>query len=413
MRIAIIGGGISGLVCAHLLHGKHDITVFEGGEYLGGHTNTIDVDWQGDRQSVDTGFIVFNEHYYPEFTRLLASLGVESKPTTMSLSVRCDGSGLEYCGSSLGGLFAQRRNLADPGFLRMLRDVVRFQKQGLAIVDSLPDSLTVGAFVAEHRYGPEFLRYFLTPMGSALWSTPPGLFAQYPIRFVIEFFRNHGMMQIFGRPDWRVIRGGSRQYAGPLTRGFRERILLREPVRSVRRSAESVEVSTLGATVRFDHVIFACHSDQALEILGAGATEAERSVLGALPYQENHAVLHTDVSVLPRNRRAWGCWNYHVTADTSKSAAVTYNMTLLQGLASPHTYCVSLNEEGIDPGRVIRRITYHHPQFLPGRQAAQRRHEELMGPNRTSFCGAYWGYGFHEDGVRSAMNVCRRLRGQA
>lgn len=409
MRIAIAGAGISGLVCARLLAREHEVTVFEADDRLGGHTQTIDVEWHGERHAVDTGFIVFNQHYYPHFTRLLASLGVESKPTTMSLSVRCGESGIEYCGRSLNGIFAQRRNLIRPAFWRMLADIVRFQKQGRAAVETLPDTVTVAEWVEQNGYGEDFLRLFLEPLGSALWSSPPALFSEYPILFALEFFRNHGMLQIFGRPDWRVIQGGSRQYLEPLARPFRDRIMLGEPVKRVSRFRDGVEVATSNASSRFDHVIFACHSDQALAILGGEATPAERSILTAMPYQRNEAILHTDISVLPKNRRAWGCWNYHASRSRERSASVTYNMNLLQALRSNHTFCVSLNEEGLDPARVIRRIVYHHPQFLPGRKAAQSRHDELCGANRTSFCGAYWGYGFHEDGVRSAIAVCRKL----
>ncbi len=401
----MVGAGISGLVCAHLLSDSHDLTVFEANDYCGGHTHTVKVTMTGEEQSVDTGFIVYNDSYYPNFRRLLAKLEVESQLTTMSLSVRCDRDDLEYSGASLGSLFAQPSNLMRPRFWRILRDVLRFQKEGPRALGTLDDETSVHSFIQAGRYSDEFVRYFLVPMGSALWSAPAGGFLRFPMRFVIEFFANHGMMQVLSRPPWRVIRGGSRQYVEALVRKTPARFRARTPVRSVTRDAARVLVE--GES--FDHVIFACHSDQALAILGAGATPAEREILGHFPYQRNDAVLHTDTSVLPKRRRAWACWNYRLAADLDRSAAVTYNMNRLQSLRSRHTFCVSLNEDGIEPSKVIRRIPYHHPVFQPGRQAMQGRHAELIGPNRTSYCGAYWGFGFHEDGVRSALAVCRHF----
>ena len=407
MRIAIVGAGISGLVCAHLLGESHEVTVFEAGDYLGGHTHTVAVDLDGDQQSVDTGFIVFNDNYYPNFRRLIDRLGVESQLTSMSLSVRCDSANLEYAGATVGSLFAQPRNLVRPAFWRMLRDVLRFQREGPAALPQLGDETTVAAFVADGKYSDEFVRYFLAPMGSALWSSPAGDFLRFPVRFIIEFFANHGMMQITGRPPWRVIKGGSARYVEALVARSRAAFRMSSPVQLVKRSANEALVRHSAGVESFDRVVFACHSDQALAILGGGATALEREILGHFPYQRNNAVLHTDTSVLPRRHKAWACWNYRLGADLHRSAAVTYNMNLLQSLRSRHTFCVSLNESGIDPNKVIRRLTYHHPVFRPGRQAMQARHAELIGPNRTSFCGAYWGFGFHEDGVRSALAVCR------
>ena len=351
----------------------------------------------------------FNDRYYPNFRKLLDRLGVASQPTTMSLSVRCERTDLEYAGASLNSLFAQRANIARPAFWRMLRDVVRFQREGVAALESLDDDTTVAAFVAERRYSDEFLRYFLVPMGSALWSSPGGDFLRFPARFIIEFFANHGMMQVLGRPDWNVIRGGSDRYVAALVEKTKADFRVNAPVLRVVRREERVEVLHGGGAELFDHVIFACHSDQALALLGAGATPLEREVLGCFPYRQNDAVLHTDASVLPRRRRAWACWNYRLAAEVADSAAVTYNMNMLQTLDSPHTYCVSLNESGIQEGSVIRRIPYHHPVFQAGRRAAQARQPELIGANRSSYCGAYWGYGFHEDGVRSALAVSRHF----
>jgi len=403
MRLAIIGAGISGLVCARCLSREHEVVVFEAEHRVGGHTHTVDVDWNGEKESVDTGFIVFNREYYPNFVQLLETLGVESKETTMSLSVRDDRNGLEYAGRSLNALFAQRRNLARPAFWRMIAAVLRFQRQGAMLLSRLDDRMTVREFAAAYGYGREFVEWFLEPMGSALWSAPLSSYREFPIRFVVEFLRNHGMMQIFGRPPWRVIKGGSKTYLAPLIHGLEDRIRCGTRVNALRRYSTHVEVDG----ERFDEAILACHSDQALAILGPDATGLERDLLGRFPYQSNPAVLHTDTSVLPRSRRAWACWNYHLADWSDQAAAVTYNMNMLQGLRTRQTFCVSLNEPGIDPDKVIRRIEYHHPVYRPGRDQAQARHRDLIRNRRTSFCGAYWGYGFHEDGVRSALAVCR------
>ncbi len=409
MRFAVVGAGISGMVCASVLGRTHDVVVLEAAPRIGGHTHTVTVESSDETHSVDTGFIVFNNAYYPHFTRLLELLGVPSQPAPMSLSVRCDRSGLEYAGSSLNSLFAQRSNLIRPAFWRLMRDILRFQKEGVAALAALDDETTVASFVRGGGYSEEFLRYFIVPMWSALWSSPAGDFLRFPVRFIIEFFANHGMMQILGRPAWRVIQGGSARYMEKLVESFRGIVRTGTPVQALERHAAQVVVTHSGATEAFDHVIFACHSDQALAVLGPSATRAEREILGHFPYQSNDTVLHTDVSVLPRKRRAWGCWNYHVASDLERSAAVTYNMNLLQSLRARQTFCVSLNETGIDPARIIRRMTYHHPVYRPGRKAMQARHAELIGVNRTSYCGAYWGFGFHEDGVRSALAVCRHF----
>jgi len=410
MKIAIIGSGISGLTAAHYLRERHNITVFEANAYIGGHTNTLDVELEGERHRIDTGFIVFNDWTYPNFIRLLDEIGVPSQPTDMSFSVRCDLTGLEYKGSNLNGLFSQRRNLLRPGFYRMLRDILRFNRESLALLELDHEQLTIGEYVRQAKYSREFVDHYLFPMGSAIWSCPSSTFALFPIRFVVEFYRNHGLLSVMKRPVWRVIQNGSRTYVDTLTRPFRDRIILNCPVQSVRRSVEGVEVHTLPrGTERFEHVIFACHSDQALRMLGdPSATETE--LLGAFPYESNLAVLHTDSTVLPLQRRAWAAWNYHVQSAASDKATVTYNMNMLQGLHSRHVFCVTLNgEEQINPQAIIQRIVYQHPIFTTRRAAAQRRHHELIDSNDTSFCGAYWGNGFHEDGVNSALAVCQVL----
>lgn len=416
MRIAIIGSGISGLTAAYHLQHNHDLTVFEAGGHVGGHTNTLDIEFRGERQRIDTGFIVFNDWTYPNFIGLLDELAVPSQPTSMSFSVRCDRSGMEYNGSHLNGLFAQRRNLLRPRFYRLIGEILRFNREAPALLDDLRDEPTVGQYLSDHGYTADFTGWYLLPMGSAIWSCPVQKFSQFPMRFIVEFFRNHGLLSVLRRPTWRVICGGSQSYVGPLTRGFRDSIRLNSPVESVCRAPDRVEVRTArGGTESFDHVVLACHSDQALQIL-ADPSPTEREVLREFPYEPNVAVLHTDPSVLPRSKRAWAAWNYRVGEEGSGLATVTYNMNILQRLSSREVFCVTLNPEApIDPSRVLRRIVYHHPVFTTRRAAAQSRHRELLSANRTSFCGAYWGNGFHEDGVVSALAVCRALdsRGSA
>lgn len=411
MKIAIIGSGISGLTAAHRLHPRHEITVFESGNYAGGHTNTIDVAVAGEHHRVDTGFIVFNDWTYPNFVALLDELGVRSQTAPMSFSVRCDVTSLEYNGSSLNGLFAQRGNLWRPSFYRMLRDILRFNRESPALANGADEPRTVGEYLADEGYSREFRDQYLIPMGSAIWSCPPHRFSQFPIAFVVEFYRNHGLLSVTRRPTWRVICRGSRTYVDALTRPFRNRIRLNTPVSAVRRYDDHVEVATpRGGLESFDHVVFACHSDQALRILGTQSTATERELLGAFPYEPNIAVLHTDVSLLPRRRRAWAAWNYHIRADEPQKAVVTYNMNLLQGLQSKHVFCVTLNgEDRIDPKRILAQFEYQHPVYTIRRKAVQRRHGELLDARRTSFCGAYWGNGFHEDGVVSALAVCRAI----
>lgn len=412
MKIAIIGAGISGLVAAYRLCSEHDITMFEANDYIGGHTNTVEVELDGERHAIDTGFIVFNDWTYPHFIGLLDELGVASRSTAMSFSVRDDQSGLEYNGHSLNTLFAQRRNLLRPRFYRMLADILRFNREARHLVTKGSDEVTVGEFLLQHRFSEEFARYYLLPMGAAIWSCPIGTFAQFPIRFIVDFYHNHGLLNVFRRPTWRVVKGGSRAYVHAMTRSFHDRIRLRTPVQSVRRFPNRVGVQPRGGpSESFDHVIFACHSDQALRILGDAATTQEREILSAFPYERNVAVLHTDISLLPRTRRAWASWNYRLNGDDSCPASVTYNMNILQGIRSRHTFCVTLNDESrIAPEKVLGRFEYHHPVFTTRRRSAQARHAELLNANRTSFCGAYWRNGFHEDGVVSALAVVNALR---
>ena len=409
MKIAIIGSGISGLTCGWLLNQRHDIKIFESACYSGGHTNTVEFDLGGKQYSVDTGFIVCNDRTYPNFLTLIDHLQVARRPTAMSFSVRCDRTGVEYSGSGLGGLFVQRRNLIRPSFLKMVADILRFNRQGTSDAERVPHEMTVGEYLVQNRYGEGFAERYLLPMGASIWSCPVGTFRDFPIRFILEFYRNHGLLSISNRPQWYVIEGGSRNYVKALTKQFVDRISLDTPVQTVRRMDSGVEVVSLSGTEHFDEVIFACHSDQALQLLES-PSDTERKLLSAFPYQPNEAVLHTDSSLLPKNPQAWSSWNYRIRPDAGEAATLTYDMNILQHIDCPETVCVTLNDvDQIAPERILRRFKYAHPMFSTQRHAMQSRHSEVIRRNRTSFCGAYWGNGFHEDGVVSALAVCRKF----
>lgn len=410
MRIAVIGAGISGLTCAYLLSNEHEVTVYEANDYIGGHTHTVAVPLAGRTYAVDTGFIVFNRKTYPNFVKLMQALGVAWQPSDMSFSVHCLRTGLFYRPSTLGSLFAQRSNLLRPGFYRMLLDALRFRREALALLETDDDRTTLQAYLRQNRYGRLFIEKFIIPMGAAIWSADPERFQAFPARYLVEFFHNHGFLNLRDQPQWLVIKGGSRQYIEPLTRPFRNRIRLNAPVAAVRRGPEEVAVVTAaGEQNRFDQVILATHSDQALSLL-ADARDRERDILGAIAYQENHTTLHTDTAVLPPRRAAWASWNYRIPGDARRRVAVTYDMNLLQGLGAPEEFCVSLNmTDAIDPRKIIRKMVYHHPVYDPRSLAARRGQQALNGIDRTYFCGAYWGYGFHEDGVNSALAVCQHF----
>jgi predicted NAD/FAD-binding protein len=405
MKVAVIGSGIAGNVAAYKLRKEHDITVFESGSYVGGHTNTMDV-YEDDRAlAVDTGFIVFNDRTYPNFIRLLEEIGQESQPSEMSFSVQADDGRVEYSGSSLNGLFAQRKNLLRPAFYRMIRDILRFNRTTLPNVDRLDGTETLRNYLLENGYSKEFIDHYLIPMAAAIWSAEPGSVLEMPVKFLVRFFANHGLLQISDRPVWHVIKGGSREYVNKLVAGHQDRIRLNSPVQSIRRTDDYVEVhSATGGSERFDYVFVACHSDQALSLL-QDASPMEREVLGAIQYQSNEAILHTDASLMPRKRCAWSAWNYHIPRDSARHVAVTYNMNILQGLKANKQYLVTLNNDRhIDPGKVIRTVQYEHPVYSRESVAAQRRQSEIN-EDRTFFCGAYWRNGFHEDGVVSALSA--------
>jgi len=410
MRIAIVGAGVSGLVCAHMLQRDHELVVFEAGERAGGHANTVRVETDTGVYAVDTGFVVFNDCNYPKFERLLGELGVATQPSQMSFGVS-DGRDFEYNGASLRGLFACHRHALSPSFYRMIADLFRFNRDaGLLLAGG--SELSLREWLAERRYAHIFVERLIVPQASAVWSADPAQMWSFPARFLVEFFDNHGILGFRHRPRWRTIAGGSRSYVEALTRPLRERLRLSTPVTEVCRHPSHVTVSSRGGErERFDAVVIATHSDQALALLG-DPSERERELLGAIPYQSNEAVLHTDRSLLPRRRRAWASWNYHLDAGAPGRCAVTYHMNRLQSLRADREFCVTLNRTAaIDPERIIQTIQYAHPVYTPAGVAAQAGHDEISGRNRTHYCGAYWGWGFHEDGVASAHRVVRELGG--
>jgi predicted NAD/FAD-binding protein len=410
MKIAIVGAGISGLTAAYLLSPGHDITVFESNDYIGGHTHTVAVSRPDGNFAVDTGFIVFNEKTYPNFIKLMEKLGVAWQPSNMSFSVQCEKTGLTFCPSTFNSLFAQRKNLFRPSFYRMLWDALRFRRKSAALRHEQGHRLTLGAYLAKERYSSAFIHHFIIPMGAAIWSADPGKFMEFPARYFIAFFENHGFLNIQDQPQWRTIKGGSREYITPLVAGFKEKIRLNSPVQAIRRHEDHVAL-TLGEGSRhsFDQVVIAAHSDQALHML-ADPSDKEKEILGAIAYQKNLTTLHTDASLMPAYRAAWASWNYRIPKNDRGRVALTYNMNLLQSLSSKDTFCVTLNmPAAIAPGKSIKEIVYHHPVYDPKSLAARQRHEEINGIRRTWYCGAYWGYGFHEDGVNSALAVCRHF----
>jgi predicted NAD/FAD-binding protein len=411
MKIAIIGAGISGNTLAWHLYQHHEITVYEAGPYIGGHTHTHQVNAFGKTYNIDTGFIVYNDWTYPNFINMLNLLEVETQSSAMSFSVRDEATGLEYNGTSLNSLFAQRINLVRPSFLMMIKDILRFNKEAPLLLSEEEQDIPLGEYLIKHRYGQSFIKRYIIPMGSAIWSADPEQMFKIPAKFFIRFFHNHGMLSVSDRPEWRVIKGGSQAYVEKLTSQFKDRVKLNTAVQKVTRSADGVMIeSTNNPPEHFDFVFFACHSDQALAIL-QDATKYESDILGAIPYQNNEIVLHTDSTLMPKKKLAWAAWNYHVTTEKLGLATLTYNMNILQSLNSPEPFLVTLNHTSkIYPEKIIKTIHYKHPVFTPEGIAAQLRHGEISGINRTAYAGAYWRNGFHEDGVVSALTALEHFK---
>ena len=411
-RIAVVGSGISGLTSAWLLSRAYEVHLYEASDTIGGHTNTEYVEAGGRTWPVNTGFIVYNDWTYPGFIRLMDALGVESEVSDMSFSVQSPASGLEYNGTSFNALFAQRRNLVNPRFLNMIREIMRFNsltREGLA-KDLIPADQTLGAYLDEHGFSRYFRNHYIIPMGAAIWSASESDIDRFPVRFFLHFFNNHGMLSVYDRPTWRVISGGSARYVDRILEPLGNNVYRGTPVTGIERDADGVTLTSHRGAERYDQVVIATHSDQALAML-ADPTSDEQRILGALPYQDNDVVLHTDSSLMPRNRRAWAAWNYHIPRDPSEAVSVTYNMNILQNFRdAPETFCVTLNRShAIDPDRIIKRFRYAHPGFTLAGMEAQSDYERIGGRHRTHYCGAYWFNGFHEDGVQSALRVARSL----
>lgn len=409
MRIAVVGSGIAGLGAAWLLSRQHEVVVYEAGDRLGGHTHTHLCHQGGREYAVDSGFIVFNRHNYPLLDRLFDELRVESQPTTMSFAVHDARNGLEYNATRLGTMFCQRRNLVSPRFWGMVRDIMRFYREAPTLLAGDGPGPTLGEYLDQGHYSPMFIEDHLVPMASALWSSPSAQVMAFPARHLARFMDNHRMLQVEGRPEWRVVTGGSSAYIERITASWSAQVRLDTPVLRVQREPGRVAIETRAGTEHFDQVLLACHSDQALALL-ADPSDAEREVLGAIAYQPNETVLHTDARMLPRNRRAWAAWNAHVPATPGEHCTVSYCMNLLQSLDSPEPFVVTLNRTAdIDPSRIIARMRYAHPIHSHASVAAQGRRDEVNGRQRTWYAGAYWGFGFHEDGLRSGVEVAEAL----
>lgn len=409
-KIAIIGSGIAGLTCGYYLAGKHAVTLYESEGRLGGHTHTVDVDWAGEQSRIDTGFIVFNDRTYPNFIELMEANHVPYQPTEMSFSVRNDAIGLEYNGHNLNTLFAQRSNVWRPKFWKMLQDIVRFNADVRDYAEGAP-KLTVGEYLDSNGYSEMFKDNYVLPMISAIWSMGLEQALALPLLFFARFFDNHGLLNITQRPQWYTIIGGSDAYIGPLTQSYANSIRLNTPVKGVERKETGVRVHTAHDDQLYDEVILACHGDQALKLLGS-PTQHEKKVLGNFQFSDNTVVLHTDTSHLPQRNKAWASWNYHVVDAAKEQSVLSYNMNILQRLQKKNTYLVTLNQD-IDPNYVIQRFNYHHPIFTAATLQSQEHWESISGLDRIHYCGAYWFNGFHEDGVRSALRVCRMLEAKS
>jgi predicted NAD/FAD-binding protein len=401
MKIAIVGGGISGLTTAYLLSREHEVILYESNDYIGGHTNTVTIEMNGSPVPVDTGFIVYNEQNYPNFSHILSDLNVSTQPTSMSFSVKLIEPDLEYNGSSFKQLFGQKKNLLRPRFYQMLWDILRFNRQAPGLLESNSYDITLGEHAIECGFSQDFIHHYLVPMGAAIWSSSPSAILEMPAYFFIRFFKNHGMLNLNDRPQWRTITGGSCQYVNKMIASFAKNIRLGHKVSSVERLNDRVTVD--GDS--YDHVVFACHSDQAIEAL-SDPSVYEKDILSKISYQKNEIIMHTDTSIMPAREDLWAAWNYHSQGNDDSPVAMTYNMNILQDLDIKETICITLNSLNlINPDLILGRHIYSHPQFTTESMKAQERWMEISGGNRTHFCGAYWGNGFHEDGVNSALRI--------
>ena len=407
MKIAVIGSGISGLVAAHVLARKHEVHLFESEDRLGGHTHTHAIEVASGTYQVDTGFIVHNDRNYPNFVKLMNQLGVETQDSFMSFSVKVEENGLEYNGTNIDSLFCQRKNFFNPKFLRMIKDILRFNKEATQYFidhkEEAPDKMTLEDYLLKNRYSKEFMEYYIMPMGAAIWSASREEMRQFPLHFFVRFFHHHGMLTVDQRPQWKVLKGGSKTYIPKMIENFRQNIHLSTPVQSVKRQDNNV---ILNEELTFDHVVFACHANQALKIL-KDPSEQELKVMQGFSYRPNDILLHTDINVLPKSPKGHASWNYYLPKVQQDRVAVTYHMNILQGIKAPETFLVSLNMDHlIDPKKIIKKIKYSHPVYNQSAVESQKQWSTISHlDSKTHFCGAYWGNGFHEDGVKSALKV--------
>ena len=409
LKIAIIGSGISGLTSAYILSKKHEVYLFEKNNYIGGHTHTHEIKENTNNINVDSGFIVYNENTYPNFIKLLDILNIERQHTEMGFSVKSNSQDFEYAGNSINSIFSQRKNIFKPSFLKMVYDILKFNYQSKRDIKKISTNITLKQYLDSSSYSKEFIDKYIIPMGAAIWSTSPELMLQVPAVFFIRFFKNHGLLDITNRPQWWVIKNGSNQYVKEIIKPFKENIKLNTKISSIKRKNNGAEVSYGDNKEFFDSVIIATHSDQALLLID-DLTDKESDILGKIKYQKNTALLHTDTSILPNRKIAWSSWNYLINHDQEKIVTLTYNMNILQTLKSNKTYCVTINDStNIDKSKILKEIKYSHPLFTIDSVDAQKRKDEICGKNDTYFCGAYWGYGFHEDGVNSALDVCKKF----
>jgi len=408
-KIAIVGTGISSLTSAYILSREHDVYLFEKNDYIGGHTHTHAIVEKDKVLNVDSGFIVYNENTYPNFISLLNQLNVDSQHTTMGFSVKSKLNDFEYAGNSLNSFFAQRKNIFKPSFIKMTADILRFNRISLKEIENIDEKLSLIDYLKNHKFSNIFISHYIIPMGAAIWSTSPKLMLDMPASFFIRFFKNHGLLQVTNRPQWWVIKNGSKQYIKEIIKPFKNNIRLNSKVKSVERINGKIRLSFNNEEEEFDSIVIGTHSDQALKIL-KNPTPDELNILSKIKYQKNVAIIHTDESILPKRKLAWSCWNYLINKNQDELVTLTYNMNMLQTLDAENTYCVTLNNtHDIDKNKIIKEIIYHHPLFTEDSVFAQSQKSTICGKNDIYFCGSYWGYGFHEDGVNSALDVCKKF----
>ena len=406
MKIAIVGSGISGNSLAYTLSKEHDITLFEKNNRLGGHSHTHEIISQGKKINVDTGFIVFNKKTYPLFTKLLDELNVHYEKSDMSFSVFSKDRNFEYNGTTLNTLFSQRKNIFNYKFIKMIYEIIKFNKVALTLL-SAKTEISLETFLRQNNFSDYFCKNYILPMGSAIWSSNINSMLKFPAVFFVKFFNNHGMLNINDRPQWLTVTNGSKEYVEKLTASIKKNIRLNCPVKAVKRNKDSVEVKSSDGTEIFDYIFFACHSDEALKLISDLSTQ-EKEVLSSIPYSKNEVTLHTDESIMPNNKLTWAAWNYNIDSTNDMPIALTYNMNILQNLKTQQTILVTLNDNGnINPEKVLKKINYDHPLFSLKSVEAQKNYGIISGVNRTGYAGAYWGNGFHEDGISSAYNAIK------